>query len=105
MLSKLLKVTEKTYSVVHTKLCTAASIFDPKKTCSYLEFSDLVLLYPTLALSDLQDEWKTFCNYLKVQAKRNDSPSGKAILAVHNDLADIFCQVSQVESPKAETFA
>ena len=87
-----------------TKMCYATSIFDPKKiqhdNSSYgaAEIVNLASLHSSLSLSDLQDEWKTFRNYLKVQAEKKPCFSGKDILqklAAHDhDLADTFPQLS-----------
>ena len=87
-------------------MCYATSIFDPKKiqhdNSSYgaAEIVNLASLHSSLSLSDLQDEWKTFRNYLKVQAEKKPCFSGKDILqklAAHDhDLADTFPQLSVV---------
>ena len=89
-----------------TKMCCATSIFDPKKiqhdnsSYSAAEIVDLASFHSSLSLSDLQDEWKTFRNYLKVQAEKKPCFSGKDILqklAAHDhDLADTFPQLSMV---------
>ena len=89
-----------------TKMCYATSIFDPKKIkpddSSYgtAEIVNLASLHSSLSLSDLQDEWKTFRNYVKVQAGKKPCLSGKDILqnlAAHgHDLADTFPQLSLV---------
>ena len=90
-----------------TKMCYTTSIFDPKiqhDKSSYgaAEIVNLASLHSSLSLPDLQDEWKTFRNYLKVQAEKKPWFSGKDILqklAAHdNDLADTFPQLSVVAS-------
>ena len=53
-------------------MCSATSIFDPKKVkddvrCGMTEVVQLASLHSSLNVSDLHDEWKTFRNYLKVQ--------------------------------------
>ena len=88
----------------------ATSIFDPKKiqhdNSSYgaAEIVNLASLHSSLSLSDSQDEWKTFRNYLKVQAEKKPYFSGKDILQIilqklaahdHN-LADTYPQLSIV---------
>ena len=87
-------------------MCNATSIFIPGNVpdddVSYgvTELSDLASLDPTISLSDLQDEWKTFRNYLKVQAQKEISATGKEILqklaTQDGDLADTFPQLSMV---------
>lgn len=51
-------------------------------------------------MSELEDEWQTFHNYLKVQAGKDPCSSGKDILqklASHDhDLADTFRQLSTI---------
>ena len=92
------------FNDVTTKMCHATSIFDPKNIHHYdssygtAEIASLTSLHSSLALSELQDEWKTFRNYLKVQAWKEPCLSGKDILqqlaARNHDLADTFPQLS-----------
>ena len=86
-------------------MCYATSIFDPKKikddrSYGAPEIVHLASLYSSLSQSDLQDEWKMFCNYLKVQAGKEPCLSGKDILqklgTCAHDLADTFPQLSTV---------
>ena len=55
-----------------TKMCLATSIFDPTNiptsdtTYGSSQLSDLASLHPTVSSYDVQDEWKTFRNFLKV---------------------------------------
>ena len=86
-----------------TKMCHATSIFDPQKVSSRADYgtdelTQLASLHSTLSSSDLQDEWKTFRNYLKVQAAKDDCPSTKTVIqklaSQGHDLADTFPQLS-----------
>ena len=80
-------------------MCYATSIFDPKKikddrSYGAPEIVHLASLYSSLSQSDLQDEWKMFRNYLKVQAGKEPCLSGKDILQKlatrAHDLANTF---------------
>ena len=94
------------FSDLTTKMCYATSIFDPKNVrlddsvYGAAEVANLASLHSSLSLSELQDEWKTFRNYLKVQAGKKPCLSGKDILqklaAQNQDLADTFPQLSMV---------
>ena len=60
-------------------MCSATSIFDLKKgkddvRYGMTEVVQLASLHSSLNVSDLQDEWKTFRNYLKVQASKQECP-------------------------------
>ena len=54
-------------------------------------------LYEHLTVSsyDVQDEWKTFRNFLKVQSSKQVKPSGK-IATEHHDLAETFPNLSMI---------
>ena len=65
-------------------MCSATSIFGPKKVKDDVRYGitevvQLLLFIPAL-ISDLQDEWKTFRNYLKVQASKQGCPTAKLVL-------------------------
>lgn len=100
---KVLSETIKTrFNDTVTKVCHATSIFDPKKLNSRTDYgvnelSELSSLHSSISTSDLLDEWKTFRNYLKVQATKDECPGTKTILqmlASQGDLADTFPQFS-----------
>ena len=64
-------------------MCNATSIFDPKKVKDDVRYGmteviQLASLHSSLNVSDLQDEWKTFQIYLKLQAK--ECPTAKLVL-------------------------
>ena len=66
-------------------MCSATSIFDPKKVKDDVRYRmtkvvQLASLHSSLNVSDLQDEWKTFRNYLKVQASKQECPTAKLVL-------------------------
>lgn len=88
-----------------TKMCNATSILDPQKLCDRIgygvnEVAELASLHSSLSRDDLLDEWKTFRNYLKVQATKDRSPGTKIIMqklaSKGDDLADIFPYLSLV---------
>ena len=101
---KVLSETIKTrFNDTVTKMCHATSIFDPKKLNSRTDYgvnelSELSSLHSSISTSDLLDEWKTFRNYLKVQATKDECPGTKTILQKlalqGGDLADTFPQLS-----------
>ena len=66
-------------------MCSATSIFDPKKVKDDMRYGmtevvQLASLHSSLIVSDLQDEWKTFRNYLKVPASKQECPTAKLVL-------------------------
>ena len=66
------------------------------------EVVQLASLHSSLIVSDLQDEWKTFWNYLKVQASKQECPTAKLVLqklaSRGGDLADAFSSLSIVST-------
>ena len=60
----------------------------------------LAPLHSSLTLSDLKDEWKTFCNYMKVQSAKQECPTAKVLMqklaSQGHDLADTFPCLSKV---------
>ena len=73
---------EQRFNDLTTKMCYATSIFDPKKVKddrSYgaPEIVHLASLHSSLSQSHLQDEWKMFRNYLKVQVVKEPCLSGR----------------------------
>ena len=88
-----------------TKMCHASSIFDPKNIKADImygsaELSNLASLHSTICHAELHDEWKTFRNYLKVQAKKECCMSGKEVMeklaSESDDLALTFPELSKV---------
>ena len=86
-------------------MCSATSIFDPKKVKDDVrygttEVAQLASLHSSLNVSDLQDEWKTFRNYLKAQASKQECPTAKLALqklaSQGGELADAFPSLSIV---------
>ena len=88
------------------RMCNT-TIFEPKKVtsdCTYgtTQITHLATLRSFLPLSDLQDEWKTFRNYLRVQAGKSDleRPCAKEILqklaAQESDIANTFPLLSTI---------
>ena len=86
-------------------MCSATSIFDPIKVKDDVRYGmtevvQLASLHSSLNVSDLQDEWKTFRNYLKVQASKQECPTAKLVLqklaSQGGDLADAFPSLSIV---------
>lgn len=89
------------------RMCKTTTIFESKNVTSDFTYGStqithLATLHSCLSLSDLQDEWKTFRNYLRVQAGKSDleRPCAKEILqrlaAQNVDLADTFPLLSTV---------
>ena len=67
-----------------TSTCSAISIFDPKKVKDDTQYgmnevAKLASFHSSLTLSDLQDEWKTFRNYMKVQSTKQECPTAKVV--------------------------
>ena len=64
------------------------------------EVAKLASLHSSLTLSDLQDEWKTFRNYMKVQSIKQECPTAKVVMqklaSQGDDLADTFPCLSKV---------
>ena len=86
-------------------MCSATSIFDPIKVKDDVRYGmtevvQLASLHSSLNVSDLQDEWKTFRNYLKVQASKQECPTAKLVLqklaSQGGDLACAFPSLSIV---------
>ena len=86
-------------------MCSATSIFDPKKVKDDTQYgmnevAKLASLHSSLTLSDLQDEWKTFHNYMKVQSTKQECPTAKVVMqklaSQGDDLADTFPCLSKV---------
>jgi len=80
-------MTKKRFDDKTTKMCIATSTFDPSNipTGNVMygssQLSDMASLHPNLSSLDIQDEWKTFQNYLKcMQSSKQIKPSGKEIL-------------------------
>ena len=60
----------------------------------------LLSLLPFILSADLQDEWKTFHHYLKVQSTKQECPTAKMVMqklaSQGDDLADTFPYLSKV---------
>ena len=99
----LLETIEARFNDAVTKMCNAVSIFDPQNQDNRTDYgtselTELTSLHTSLSTSDLQDEWKTFRNYLKVQAEKEKCPNATTIMqklaSQGDDLADTFPQLS-----------